>query len=527
MRHRWLGRKLGTWVLGAVLAGCGGGSMPTASPSSPTGPGATPTPLPSANPGSWVPPLGIPVPSFGLVEVAGATTQVVDEGHPLPERIPAGAVIEIQGTYSRDQTGGNAVVCAGTAQQPAFIRGAQGAVLTGPWQIGGSYCILEKLKLSGLGGTILAPADHIALRDVEVVGTPDGGGFWVQTWSAANTTDIVILRAQIHDNGNWLTNFDQDAHGIGVYRSADATGTIARVWILDSELFHNSGDGVQINGNQNGGVEKLHHVFVGRNVAHHNKQTGFWTKQASDVIMSENTVYAHHPSDSSPGAGLGGQYGPERVWFLYNRVYDSDVGIRMASDWGDDDKRTHYYVGNTIFRIHSTTGFNPKTGWSEACFSLIGGTNRYVVGNTCHDADSGIRTPNGSLTVAQNIFSGILSAGADVYQEGSGTMGLRRNLTDTGATYEGTPACTGCITGAPRFVNPAAGDFTPAAGSAAIDAGGPEESVYATFQTLYGLDIRNGRPAGGAWDIGSVEARAPSASKATRDRGVRTAALPH
>ncbi len=501
-------------LLLVALAGCGGGTAPAADPASP---GATATPLPSADPGSWVPPVGIPVPSFGLVEVAGATTRVVDSSHPLPDRIPAGAVIEIQGAYGLDHgEKGDPVVCAGTRAEPAFIRGAAGAMVTGSWLISGSYCIIEKLKFSGPGASILAPADHIAVRDVEVVGTAAGGGFWVQTWSAANTTDIVILRALVHDNGNWRATFDQDAHGIGIYRASDATGTIANVWVLDSEFFHNSGDGVQINGNQDDGVRKLHHVYLGRNVAHENKQTGFWTKQASDVIMSENVAYAHRPSDSSPGVGLGGQYGPERVWFLYNRVYDSDIGIRMASDWGDDDGRTHYYVGNTIFRIHSTTGFNPNTGWSEACFSLIGGSNRFVVGNTCHDADSGIRTPSGGLTVAQNIFSSIRAAGAHVYQEGSGSMSLRRNLTDVGAHYEGTPACTGCVSGSPRYANPEAGDFTPSAGSAAIDAGGTEESVYATFQTTYGLDIRRGRPVGAAWDIGAVEARAAAATTHTR-----------
>jgi len=499
------GRGLHLGLLLVALVGCGSNGAPAADPAAPV-PSATP--LAPVDPGSWMPPTGIPAPSFGVLEAAGATTRIVDSSHPLPDRIPAGAVIEIQGAYPQNHDEDNPVVCEGTRAQPAFIRGAVGAVITGPWAISGSFCIIERLKFSGPGATILAPADHIAVRDVEVLGTSEGGGFWVQTWSAASTTDIVILRALVHDNGNWKARFDQDAHGIGIYRSGDATGTIANVWVLDSEFFHNSGDGVQINGNQDDGVRKLHHVYIGRNVAHENKQTGFWTKQASDVIMSENVAYAHRPSDSSPGAGLGGQYGPERVWFLYNRIYDSDIGIRMASDWGDDDGRTHYYVGNTIFRIHATTGFNPNTGWSEACFSLIGGSTRYLVGNTCHDADSGIRTPDGGLTVAQNIFSGITALGAHVYQEGSGPMSLRRNLTDVGAHYEGVPACTGCLSGPPRYTNPEAFDFTPGPGSPAIDAGGPEESVYATFQTTYGLDIRRGRPVGTGWDIGAVESRA-------------------
>ena len=65
----------------------------------------------------------------------------------------------------------------------------------------------------------------------------------------------------------------------------------------------------------------------GRNVAHHNKQTGFWTKQAEDVIFSENLSYSHRTSDSSTGACMGFQYAPERVWFINNHIHDCEVGI--------------------------------------------------------------------------------------------------------------------------------------------------------------------------------------------------------
>ena len=99
-------------------------------------------------------------------------------------------------------------------------------------------------------------------------------------------------------------------------------------------------------------MKRLHHVYLGRNVAHENKQTGFWTKQASDVIMSENVAYAHHPSDSSPGAGLGGQYGPERVWFLYNHIHDCDYGIAAGSDNHLGFGRDVYLIGNVIHNIH-------------------------------------------------------------------------------------------------------------------------------------------------------------------------------
>src|SRR5262245_42487597 len=82
-------------------------------------PDATPRAA-TTTPPPFVPVAGIPVPDFGTTEAAGATTLVVPAGGSLPNPIPAGAVIEIQGTHARSYSGGNAVRCAGTASQPAF-----------------------------------------------------------------------------------------------------------------------------------------------------------------------------------------------------------------------------------------------------------------------------------------------------------------------------------------------------------------------------------------------------------------------
>jgi hypothetical protein len=61
----------------------------------------------------------------------------------------------------------------------------------------------------------------------------------------------------------------------------------------------------------------------------------------------------------------------------------------------------------------------------------------------------------------------------------------------------------------PMFVNPSADQFGLQGGSPAIDAGSAE-SVYATFQSLYGLSIAadavgTPRPQGAAFDIGGFE----------------------
>lgn len=454
----------------------------------------------------WTPPIGIPAPSFGVTEQAGPATIIVQAGGSLPSPIPAGAVVEIRGTYTRNHEGGDAIRCSGTAAQPAFIRGAAGSVLTGTLEVTGSYCILEKLTirmntqdsrptlLLGSGG-----GDHIVLRDSDIAGNPRGGGVGVVSYSGGTITDIVILRNLIHDHGDVNATTDQDVHGIGIEMGQ-------RIWVLDNEMTRNSGDGLQVNGGQ-GNSGGIHHVYLGRNTSHGNKQTGLWCKQARDVVFSQNQVYGHRPSGSSSGAGLGGQYNPERVWYLYNRIWDNTVGINMASDLQSGGE-SHYYVGNVISGIVGTVA---DGGWGAAALSLWGGTNVTVVGNTFYDVPVGIASPNSKKwTIAQNVIA--RPRGSHFVLEGAPLSGsTRRNdLYAEAPQASGAPSCTACVTGDPLFVNPAARDFGPRAGSPAIDAGGAEAAVYATFQSLYGIDIRRDaagspRPQGNAFDIGALE----------------------
>ena len=417
---------------------------------------------------------------------------MIQSGGSLPNPIPAGAVVEIRGTYSRNHEGGNRLKCNGTAAAPVFVRGASGSVVTGTLEIQGSYCIFENLTVRmntqqskttlilGNGG-----GDHLVLRDSDIAGNLAGGGVGTVSYFGGSISDIVFLRNRIHDHGDVNASGDQDAHGLALNQGQ-------RIWVLDNELARNSGDGLQINGSLAG----LHHVYVGRNTSHHNKQTGLWTKEASDVIFSQNTSYGHRPSGSSPGAGMGGQYGPMRVWYLFNRVYDNTVGIRMASD-SDPRVTDHYYVGNVITNV---------VGSGSAGIEVWGGTNVTITGNTILDVPVGIYSfRNKRWTIEQNV---IKPQGRPVFIEASLNAGsTRRNdLYFGGTAAQGAPSCTTCLAGDPLLD----AQFVPQAGSPAIDAGGALSAVYATFQGLYGIDIRrdfagNPRPQGGASDIGALE----------------------
>ena len=155
----------------------------------------------------------------------------------------------------------------------------------------------------------------------------------------------------MHDVGDMNVKTDVDSHCVTV-------GVSHHVWILDSTFTRCSGDGVQVNGGRNG--PQLHHVYIGRNVATHNRQSGFWAKQSADVVMSSNVVSNMRPGTGGPGNGLGAQYGAARVVFLNNRVSDCEYGIGV---WSYDEGAPGgaLIAGNVITNIHRTTSAETRS----------------------------------------------------------------------------------------------------------------------------------------------------------------------
>jgi hypothetical protein len=313
-------------------------------------------------------------------------------------------------------------------------------------------------------------------------------------------THMVIWDNVITDNGNINDTGDQDVHGIAV------NGT--RVWIVDNEIARSSGDGVQVHGQQ--------YIYIGRNRSHHNKQTGLWTKQAADVIFSQNIVYGHRPSSSASGAGMGGQYGQERVWFLFNESYDNAIGMAIASS--RDGSYVGYFIGNVV---HDNRG----PGMS------LWDMERHVVGNTVWRNGSGIdsggffRGSGKPLHLVNNIIGARIDpSGFDIYIKDPvmavesemhhnivfgaperiawGNTGPGQTLAHLRASGAKGRECSN----SDPLLTP---DGTPGLGSFAIDRG-IEHAAYATFRSLYGIDIRNDfalrpRPRGAGWDIGAFE----------------------
>jgi hypothetical protein len=504
---------------------------------------------------AWDPPVGIPVPPFGIDETvqseygsdsfythyvnqnhAAATDSSNPNGTPsrprrtIPQNLSAGSVVVVEGTYDYSTGGFTPISGSGTASNPIFVRGPSSSNrprFVHGTQIKGQYIIVENIEFDGGNPLLTEDAPHhIAIRHSEVHSC-GGPAVQISAWDDLTISNIVLYDLEVHDNGNWQASFDEDFHGVGV------GDHVSNLWIVDSEFYHNSGDGVQINAGSRSAEGTTHHIYVGRNESYSNKQTGMWSKQGTDIIFSENYIHDHRPSNSSLGAGMGCQYDPNRIWFINNTIFDCDYGIMIASGGSDlGSGQDMYIIGNVIHSIHdSDGGFNPNTAWTNAAIMIAGGQRRYVVNNSIYDADGGIHgaAAYGEFHLANNIISSIAkSSGWHVFVEHvdpanvstvddclfyqSGNIRFDwRGTTYTGVSsfQSGTGAGSGNFSANPNFSNPNGGDLHIQSSSPAVDAGS-SHSVYGAFSSRYGLNINldmdgASRPGGSAYDIGADE----------------------
>jgi FtsZ-binding cell division protein ZapB len=511
----------------------------------------------------WVPPIGIPVPKFGLTEQAPAvpdpwTTETpgfyyVEKsgagasdsrtyGHPgapratIPLSIPEGSVVEVHGPYVYSHGSPRNILAKGTVEKPVFIRGFDSNVGR-QLAIRGTYYIVENLTWSLAPSSdakppcfkIQSPTNWGVLRNSKLGGNLTGGG--IQVGSSSSTggevMNVVLLGNDIHDSGDVASPEDQDIHSVAI------GSKVSNLWLVDNEIHDSSGSGTQVNAGSATGQALTHHIYLGRNHVYRTRQAGLFAKQSTDVIVSQNTIHDIINTSWSPSKGLGFQYAPERLWFLFNEVHHCTYGIYSGSDSGMGTGRTSYMIGNVIHDIHRIGGtYNANSAWAHAGIMLAGGIERHIVANTIYDCDGGIYCPSsaGSVALVNNIVSKISEpGGTHVFIEfgsvaqasimdnnlfadtarlkwGGNTI---RSLSEYQALH--TTKGTGCIEGDPLFVDPAGANFDLGTGSPAILAGVLAD-VYATFETLYGINIQvdknsQKRPFGSAWDIGAYEAQ--------------------
>jgi hypothetical protein len=390
---------------------------------------------------AWVPPIGIPHPGGWFLMTTGTVHSVTTGG------------------TSRTFSG------TGTASNPVIFRGVGNPQFTGTVTITGTYVIVEGIHVNG--GDVSIGGNHVMLRNSDVHNSSSGTAVCVNDGS----TDVVIHQNRIHDNGNWTSTTENDRHGVG------CGGNSHRIWILENELFHNSGDSVQFGHNAQ---NTLSHIYVGRNVMHHDRENAVDIKEASNVIVSQNTMYGYRPTSSSEGAAVVVHYCPINFHLLFNRIYDSEVAVSSSSLLSRcPTPVTIRIIGNVI---HDSGGIQ---GWGSGKITA-------VVNNTLYNSGGMSFSNMAAGSVIENNILWDASGTATI--DASGTVMVRNNLADTAD---------------PLFVNPGAGDFHLRSTSPAIDAG-VASSVYPAFQDLFGLAIeldRDGvaRPQGRTWDLGAYE----------------------
>jgi hypothetical protein len=471
---------------------------------------------------AWTPPIGIPPPQFGIEETVQSLhgdplyrTKTISGGGDLAGKMPAlaaGDVLVIEsGNYTltraavwdhRGTSAGPIIVRGISPENRPIIRMTQSADSLG---FAGSYVIYENLDfdLGGIEAGLYTQGDHISFRNCDVHGAEGT----TNTAFYVGGTYNVVYNNSIHDNGPLDGSGDPDFHGLGASDHHN--------WIVDNEIYRNGGDGIQINAGDASVARSTHHIYVGRNDAWGNRQSGFWIKFCEDIILSENKAHGHRSSESSSGQGMGFQYGTERAWFIYNDIYDNEEGITIGSDGGpggDGNGKDSYFVGNIIHGIQR-----------QGLLSWETSSRKHAVNNIIYDADKGIDFFNAvaGTEVQNNLFASIASTDIDLDSNKGGIFAY--NLCDEGCEMVDA-TCSDCCTGDPHFMDADGADnragtaddnFALMNSSAAIDKG-TVSGVYKTFQDTYNLSIavdptRSLRPQGSAWDIGAFEYASGSA----------------
>lgn len=443
---------------------------------------------------TWTPIAGIPEPAFGVTEEAPdlpspwdqetAGFYYVCESCPGTSSVPFGTPSSPRRTIPQNMSAGEVVVLAGsnnrlninfncTAAAPCFViaDASNPPVANGDSYIDGSYYIVDgvhaHLPLGIYGTTMQIRGNYGAFRNGRITGNLENGG------AATSGSNLVVLNNAITDNGNRNAVDDQDRNGVKV------NGTY--VWIIGNEFARNSGDGVAVADIRTLG--QVHHIYVGRNSSHDNKQSGFWVKEAEHVIFSQNIAYNHVPSPSSGGHGMGAQYDSNYVWFLFNEIYDNSSGIGIKSS-RDGIGSGHFVIGNYIHDLDSTR-YEPNNAYSQGSITSWNNADITIVNNTIENSTTGmvLNGNTGPAHIYNNDISNLLH-----------------------------PEARAIFTADPGDI--LFNDFNTVSGESSIDAGTAPISQmdpYAVFQSLYGIRIDvdvegNNRP-NQQWDTGAFESQ--------------------
>jgi hypothetical protein len=402
---------------------------------------------------SYTPPIGIPDPAWteslhpiltkspkplewstemsGFYYVDPQHNNATDEnnlyGYPeqprasIPRIVDAGSYVELHGNYSSRQT----VSYRCTADKPCWLRGAsqeEWPIHSGSLAVKDStYLFMENINFDGGVASALSitgNSHNVVFRHSRIANReqPAGAstGISIIPDLGQLMENIVIYDNNFEELGDWTVTKDIDFHGVTPSLwGRDNTTELRKLWILNNYCTHLSGDCVQVNAaNWLDSYKYLHHVYIGHNESYQNRQTGFWVKQGSDVVISQNKASGNYGNGAAnAGGGIGYQYDKHNLWIINNEIHDTVFGIRQSdtgtSAWGNDV----YIIGNLIYDIHpaeTNTAYDATDSWSEGAAIALwhGSLNRYIVDNTIYDVHDGVNAIfNGGVHLSGNIIS--------------------------------------------------------------------------------------------------------------------------
>lgn len=441
----------------------------------------------------------------------------------IPNPIPAGSYVVVKGNYNYVQ-GSIKINGAGTGEPwiagvsgPAWVVGESAenrAEITGKkLLISGSYVYLENFYFHSGGkiqfGSFVSgnQADHILVRNSELKGETDvTGGILIHPVGIEGepASNILIFNNKAHSIGPLNSQTDIDARGLAIGKYTD------NIWILNN-MFYDSSAGLQVEAGNGTHQSTTHHIYIGHNHVCNVAQAGIGVKYALDIIISENKIHNIIDTPWSPSKGIGFQYAPDRVWIMFNKISNTNIGIRGGSDNGDTIRESVYIIGNLIENI--SIGGISNYGATEGVGIEInnGGSPRYIINNTVVNCDVALGNGyyNSTMIIENNVISqskyqdirfiggnltGQLSILNNSYFDDEAKIiwgdGVTRNLSDIQNRFGKGQSC---ISGGSLFNNASSGDFTLKPTSPAVGRGlKPQDlavNVYELFNSLYGIDI--------------------------------------
>ena len=411
------------------------------------------------------------------------------------------------GTVDFDVGEDSSLSCAGTEADPCFFVGIDTPRIGRRITIDGStHVVIDGLSFvdapggsRAWGSMPVQDSSYVTVRNVELRGdgsNTNGGA----AMSISNTQFLFSYRMTIHEIGSWETN----ASGLDVHGWRPAYGN-RYLWLIESQLYHLQADGIQTGNSSNNGPQEdtSHYIWVAGNEFYENYENALDNKNSYHVVFSSNDVHDFYATE---GMGANGTAvilsnngeGPWTGyhWAIDNRLWDNDLAIR---DSGSEDGERNFMVGNVVWN-NGTAFVQQNNATDRECWvihnSVFGSGSVFDVTQTGNNA---------SLFVRRNVFSGgSIDTQSDIVSDLSDNVLFGVSV---GGSWD---IESGNLTDDPRLVDPAQGDMELGAGSPAIDAVTDDDPVFALFEGLYGLDIREDvrgttRPAGGGWDLGAVE----------------------